>query len=209
MDNILLASHVVLWGFTVLLGVTLLAAMRQIGIIHTRIGPMGARMMNPGPEVGDEAPIWQGTDVAGRSLALRPALGKRTLVIFISLTCPHCEELMTHLRTWSRTERDSLQIVIACATADQEAVGSFIRKHRLQALHFLVSAELAGQYNVGLVPYAVLIDNEGIVRSKGLVNNATHLESLLNAEESGYASIDQWWESKHGGKDRVPVQSVN
>jgi methylamine dehydrogenase accessory protein MauD len=47
-------------------------------------------------------------------------------------------------------------------------------------------------YQVGKLPYAVLIDEAGIVRAKGLVNSREHLESLLVAKETGYASIQEY-----------------
>jgi hypothetical protein len=51
-------------------------------------------------------------------------------------------------------------------------------------------------YQVGKLPYAVLIDERGIVRAKGLVNSREHLESLLVAKETGYASIQAYLDAK-------------
>ena len=38
---------------------------------------------------------------------------------------------------------------------------------------------------------AVLIDAEGIIRAKGLVNTREHLESLFEAKERGVASLQE------------------
>jgi methylamine dehydrogenase accessory protein MauD len=56
----------------------------------------------------------------------------------------------------------------------------------------VVSPVVGMTYQVGKLPYAVLIDELGIVRAKGLVNSREHLESLLVAKETGYASIQAY-----------------
>ena len=45
---------------------------------------------------------------------------------------------------------------------------------------------------IGRLPHAVLIDAEGVIRSKGIVNSREHLESLLVAQETGYASMQDY-----------------
>jgi methylamine dehydrogenase accessory protein MauD len=51
-------------------------------------------------------------------------------------------------------------------------------------------------YRIGRLPYAVLLDDRGIVRAKGLVNTMEHLESLVVAYEMGVASIQEYMSSK-------------
>ena len=67
-----------------------------------------------------------------------------------------------------------------------------IRKHKLDGVPFLLSQVVGMTYGIGKLPYAVLIDHEGILRSKGLVNSREHLESLLTAKELGHASIQHY-----------------
>jgi len=47
-------------------------------------------------------------------------------------------------------------------------------------------------YQVGKLPYAILIDADGIIRAKGLVNSREHLDSLILAEESGFGTIQAY-----------------
>jgi methylamine dehydrogenase accessory protein MauD len=56
----------------------------------------------------------------------------------------------------------------------------------------VLSAELGLTYRVGKLPYAVLIDEAGVIRAKGLINTREHLESLLEAKELGVASIQDY-----------------
>jgi hypothetical protein len=45
--------------------------------------------------------------------------------------------------------------------------------------------------NITTVPYALLLDEEGVLRSKGIVNSLSHLESLLNTIDHGYRSVQE------------------
>jgi len=47
-------------------------------------------------------------------------------------------------------------------------------------------------FKVAKLPYAVLLDEAGIVRGKGLINNREQLESLLTAKELAVESIQQY-----------------
>ena len=69
---------------------------------------------------------------------------------------------------------------------------ALIREHKLEGVPFLLSPVVGMTYGIGKLPYAVLIDPEGIMRSKGLVNSREHLESLLTAKEVGHASIQSY-----------------
>jgi len=47
-------------------------------------------------------------------------------------------------------------------------------------------------YRVDKLPYAVLLDDSGLIAAKGLVNSREHFESLIIAKEMGFASIQKY-----------------
>ena len=51
---------------------------------------------------------------------------------------------------------------------------------------------------MGRLPYAVLLDAEGIVRARGLVNSREHLESLFEARRHGVASVQDYLARRAG-----------
>ena len=67
-----------------------------------------------------------------------------------------------------------------------------IEEYRLGHLPYVNSPQLGMAYQVGKLPYAVLIDAQGIIRAKGLVNSREHLESLMVAEETGFGTIQAY-----------------
>jgi len=52
-------------------------------------------------------------------------------------------------------------------------------------------------YRVSKLPYVVLIDHEGVVRAKGLVNTREHLESIVAAKQMGIGSIQEYLKGLH------------
>ncbi len=64
---------------------------------------------------------------------------------------------------------------------------------------YILSQELGMTYRVGKLPYAVLIDETGVIRAKGLINTREHLESLIQAKEMGVASIQEYLHKEIAG----------
>lgn len=193
MNTALLVSNVVLWVLVAGLALTVLALARQIGILHERIAPAGALMVSGGPKVGERAPVLDVTDIGGQDLSIGNTRDdeKSTLVFFLSPTCPVCKTLLPVLKSSSRSEHDWLEVMLASDgdVADQQA---FIDEYELGDFPYILSTNLGMTYQVGKLPFAVLIDHDGIIRAKGLVNSREHLESLFEAKERGVASVQEY-----------------
>ena len=90
----LLISNVILWIVVAILGVTVYALARQVGVLYERIAPAGALMISQGPEVGDEAPVFDLQTLDGQDITLGGASdsGRSSLLFFLSPTCatPYC-----------------------------------------------------------------------------------------------------------------------
>lgn len=180
---------------TLVLAVLLFGLARQVGILHERVAPMGAMTSDQGPGVGDMAPVLTVAGLAGGSVALGgPSSGGRSrLLLFVSATCPVCKKLLPIARSFAGAERVDIILV---GDGDTEAQLAMVRDHGLQAFRYANSPEAGLAFRVGKLPYAVLIDADGVVRAKGLVNNREHLESLLVAEETGFGTIQSYLAAK-------------
>ena len=194
----LMISHIVLWGVVLALVLVVFALTRQIGVLHDRIAPTGALLLAKGLAVGDPAPIVAVNDLDGRARqigALRSD-GKSTLVMFVSPTCPVCKTLLSVLKSTSRSEQDWLDIVLA-SDGDLAAHSEFRQKHGIAQLPYVLSAPLGIAYQINRLPYAVLLDERGVVLARGLINSREHLESLFEAKRLGVASIQEYLEHQH------------
>jgi methylamine dehydrogenase accessory protein MauD len=198
MHEALAISQVVLWIVVVILAATVLALARQIGVLHERIAPMGALTIDKGPKVGDAAPIFDlyALDQSPLTIGGPSASGLSTMLMFVSPTCPVCKKLLPIVRSLTASETRWLRVVFT-SDGEEPAQQEFVRRHRLGSFPMVLSSELGTTYRVGKLPYAVLIDEEGRIRAKGLVNTREHLESIIQAKQMGVASIQDYLRTRH------------
>ncbi len=188
----LMISQIVLWVSVLALAAVVLALIRQIGVLHERIAPMGALTIDHGPKVGDQSPVFDLIDIRQRPVSigrLSPD-GKGTFLMFVAPGCPVCKKLLPVVKSIVKEEL-SLRLVFA---SDGERVEQerFLRSERIEDYPLVLSAELGMAFRIGKLPYVVLIDERGTVRAKGLVNTREHLESIVQAGQLGVASIQEY-----------------
>jgi methylamine dehydrogenase accessory protein MauD len=197
----LVISNVVLWACVLLLSIVVLVLVWQIGVLHERISPVGALVLPGSLKVGDAAPVIRTTDLAAREVTLGGANPnhRSTLVVFLSPTCPICKTLLPVLQAIRRQERTRVDIVLA-SDGSPEAHHEFVRTNGLSRFPYVLSSSLGLAYHVSRLPYAVLLDEHGFVRARGLVNSQEHLESLFEAQRLGVANIDGYLGARAPGK---------
>ena len=170
--------------------IIVLALARQIGILHTRLAPAGALMNTAGPEPGSAAPQLSVPDINGTPVVIGGAALKPLLLLFVSPSCPVCKELVPVARSLARAEK--LRLVFASDGGDAKRHLDYIERMQIADYPYVVSAEVGLRFAADKLPYAALVDRQGILRSRGLVNSREHLESLVEAMLSGYDSIQDF-----------------
>jgi methylamine dehydrogenase accessory protein MauD len=192
----LAVSNGALWLIVIALSVALLAVIRQLGVLHERIAPVGALMLAKGVKIGESAPQVTVQDIEGGShiVGAPRSDGRATLVMFVSPTCPVCKTLLPVLKSSLASERDWLDILLA-SDGEPESQRAFVLANRLGGFPYVVSAPLGISYQVSRLPFAALVDAQGILRARGIINTREHLESLFEAKRLGLASIQDYFEA--------------
>jgi len=190
-------SNIVLWVVVLALLVVVLALTRQVGVLHERIAPVGALMLNKGLAVGEQAPVIDVVALDGKGLQLGAARadGLSTLILFISPTCPVCESLLPVIKSSRKDEQSWLQIILA-SDGEHATHREFVREKGLLDFPYVISAPLGMTYQVSRLPFAALLDDGGRLRARGLVNSREHLESLFEAKRLGVASLQEYFASR-------------
>lgn len=192
----LVISQILLWVLVLSMAVMMLALLRQIGVLHERIAPMGALTLDRGPKEGEAAPLFEVKDLCrGTPLKIGGARGRSILLFFLSPTCPVCKKLLPIVKSIQQDEISWLDVIL---TSDGEPVEHerFIRAQHLEGFSYVLSAEVGMTYRIGKLPYGVMIDDSGVIRAKGLLNTREHLESLIEAKQMGVPSIQQFLQSR-------------
>jgi methylamine dehydrogenase accessory protein MauD len=190
----LAVSNVALWVLVLVLAAVVLALTRQLGVLHERIAPAGALMLNRGLTVGEPAPVLEVTDLDGRVHKLGAARGdgRSTLLLFVSPSCPVCKTLLPAVLSSRRDERGWLDVILA-SDGNTDEQREFVRRQGLLGVPYVVSAPLGLAYQVSRLPFGALLDENGILRARGLVNSREHLESLFEAQRLGVASLQEYF----------------
>jgi len=187
----LVLSQLFSWLVLLALVVAVLALARQVGVLHMRVAPAGALTTAGGPAVGNTAPAIPAVTLNGRKQTVGGAAPgvKLRLLMFVSATCPLCKALIPMAKSFARDERTELTFI---GDDSSEAQHEMIARHGLENYLFINGPEVGQAFAVGKLPYAVLLDADGVILSKGLVNSREHLESLVIAHEMGVRSVQDY-----------------
>ena len=205
MSATFVVSYAILWVLVIGLSVLVVALARQVGVLHERVAPAGALMPTTGPKVGESTRKLDLKDIRGNILTIggQSPDGFSTLVLFISPTCPVCKSLVPVARSLAGYESRRLRLVFASDGDKIDQHVAYTKDLDIEKYPYVVSQELGITYAVSKLPFAVLIDGSGVLRSKGLVNSREHLESLVEAMDSGISSIQDYVERHGQDFDRV------
>lgn len=170
-----LVSYVALWGVVVVLGTLVVALARQVGVLHMRLGPRGALEVDAeGPPLGEMPPMIELSDLDGRPLAVGGP-GDPTFLLFVSPGCPICREVLPGVPAVAR--EGSLRPVVVVDDADPAALVAY---RDGQTVTVAAGPDAARLYDVPGTPYAVVLDQVGVVRAKGTVNTLEQMEGLVD-----------------------------
>lgn len=191
MMTALIVSQVISWVVILGLVVMLLALARQVGVLHMRVAPAGALTTSGGPAVGGKGPAVSAQTLDGQDVIVGgPAAHvPLRLLMFVSASCPLCKGLIPAARSFAHDERVQLTFV---GDDDVAVQREMIAAQGLESYRFINGPEVGQAYEVGKLPYAVLLDAEGVILSKGLVNSREHLESLVIAHEMGVKTVQDY-----------------
>jgi methylamine dehydrogenase accessory protein MauD len=191
MSEALTVAVVMLSVIVVGLVAAVFALARQVGILYERIAPVGALTMDAGPKVGELAPHFELVGLAGERIEIGRPGAFSTLLFFLSPTCPVCKKLLPILKSTAKSEHSWLRIVFA-SDGEPVAQARFRESAKLEMFPYALSTDLGLAFKVSRLPHAVLIDEHGRVRSKGLVNSREQIESLFNAKELGVGTVQEY-----------------
>lgn len=193
METTLAISNMLLWILVLVLAAMVFALVRQIGILYERVAPAGALMAGSGLKTGEEIPVFDFETIAGQAIRIggKNSNGKSTLLFFLSPNCPVCKTLIPILTAMRKSEANWLEIIFA-SDGDEKEHRRWLQECKLESWPYILSQQLGMTMRVAQLPFAALIDENGILCARGLVNTREHIESLFEAKEQGVASIQEY-----------------
>jgi len=178
----LLLSNLVLLAVVVGIGIVVLSLARQIGVLHERTAPLGLARQTPPVRVGERLPPLVATNLRGDDVDLDrvAAAGTHVALLFVATDCPICRTVAPVFQQ----RVDSAGAGLAGYLVSDAATGAY-RDHaaaaRVDPDRCLVSGVLALQLQVRMLPFLVVMDPDGRLVARELVQGARALDRALAA----------------------------
>jgi methylamine dehydrogenase accessory protein MauD len=181
------ASYIVLWLLVLVLCIVVVALARQIGTLYLRLGPRGAlEIDDEGPPLGEAPQSVETRDTDGQVIHVGGP-GEPQLLMFISPGCHVCEQVLPSLPVVAHEARLS-PIVISDVDAEETAL---VFATKAVSAPIVPGIEIARRYEVPGTPYVVVLDDSGVVKAKGTVNNLEQMEGLIVTARRRLSGADE------------------
>ena len=177
-----LVSSIVLWLLVLGLAFLLCGTLRALGLLRWRLeqleATMPSRLGRSGLKVGKKAPDFTLPSVAGADIGLHDYAGGKILLVFMQPGCGPCHRVTPDL---DRLHRQGDVQVLVVQNGDLETIRKWAREQRPR-FPVVVQEQfsLSKRYEMFATPFAFLIDEHGIIVSKGVINNGQHIRFLLS-----------------------------
>lgn len=142
-----------------------------------------SRLGRDGLEPGKKAPDFTLSSATGGKVSLHEFAGGRVLLAFVQGGCGPCHMVVPEL---NRLRHQGELAVLAVFNGDRETAAKWVAEVKAE-FPVLCQEKLAvsKRYQMFATPFAFLIDEQGIVASKGIVNNAQYIGYVLAGRSAG------------------------
>jgi methylamine dehydrogenase accessory protein MauD len=177
-----LVSYVALWLVVLFLAFLLLGALRALGLLRWRLEQLEAttpsRTGRGGLKPGKRAPDFTLPCVAGGEVSLHDFAGRRVFLVFTQSGCKPCHKVAPELNRLH--DAGNVQVLVV-NNGEAEATQNWAAEVKarfpvLRQQQFSVSK----RYEMYATPFAFLIDERGVIASKGIINNGQHIGFVLS-----------------------------
>lgn len=162
-----------------------------------------SRLGRGGLKPGKTAPDFKLPTVAGKEIALSDYAGRQVFLVFVQTGCRPCTKVTPDL---NQMHRDGTYQVLVVNNAEPDKARQWALEHKAE-FPVLIQEKwtVSKRYEVFATPFAFLIDEKSVVKSKGIVSNKQHIgfvlegrgdnvkDDLAKEEETkeGHAEADQ------------------
>lgn len=182
MTKMLTASIVLLWLVVIVLSILVVVLYRQFGLIY--IGSR-ERIEETGLRVGSQAPDGIALNVEGRDGSWRWRLDgglKATFALMTAPDCSLCADLMPRLNGVAEKWRGVVRLVAIDSSNLQEANWTRQLPPDRAWIHAVdTSGRMHHRLDVQATPFAFVVDANGMVADKGLVNFPSSIDAMISA----------------------------
>ncbi|WP_197255888.1 TlpA family protein disulfide reductase [Paenibacillus dendritiformis] len=168
--------------------VTLMLVLIQLLLIYMLarlIGQFLAKIKSVGGisltdlQIGEQVPLFREWGSHGRKVILRELFSQRkVMLLFINTTCQTCKSILPDLKR--AVENWDIHIVVI--NTDKQSDDEEIQAMLASGIDYIRSADIMEAYGVTKVPYAFVVNQNGILESHRSLMNSNMLWNMLENE---------------------------
>jgi methylamine dehydrogenase accessory protein MauD len=170
------------WLAMLALGFLLLGALRSLELLRWRLDQLEATMPSKvnrsGLRPGARAPDFSLPDTAGDLVSLRDFAGRRVLLVFTQSGCRPCHAVMPELNRLQ--DAGEVQVLVVNNGEPGETRAWALESRARFPVLVQERYSLSRSYEVFASPFAFLIDENGRIASKGIINNRRQIGYVLD-----------------------------
>jgi methylamine dehydrogenase accessory protein MauD len=199
-----LISYAVLWVVVVVQAVLTIALARMVGRLTRKAPIAGARVIDPGPEIGEVIESWTGVDLTGKAMSLTFPRERGVFLLYVSPHCTVCTALLPSAKRFFKEIAAEAEGIWVLVLGQPDTQVRYAQQNGLMQHAVVAESQLPPSWRLGGAPFGVWIDAVGTVKAKGMADRREHLESLRNAAEVGHPSVQSYLSAvaEHQEQDR-------
>ena len=182
MEGVWLISYIVLWILVLGLGVLVIVLYRQLGIMYLGTAEGVSR---DGLPRGAQAPDFTLTDQYGEVHRLSSYRGRPVALLFGSPHCNPCRTLLPQLQQWAHAHPDVATLCLNAASPEESLRFVSETGADLPVLPYRPEDKLMDKYKVRVTPFMFMVNEEGVIASKGLANTGAVVDIYYQEMKTG------------------------
>jgi methylamine dehydrogenase accessory protein MauD len=178
-----IAAILLLWLVVLFTAFLLLGTLRALGRVRWRLQQLEAttpsRLGRRGVRRGTKAPDFTLPSIGGREVALSSFAGREVFLVFTQAGCGPCRSIVPHL---NRLHQDGELVVLVVNNGDVDSTERWAREVEA-SFPVLVQEGLivSRRYEAFATPFAFLISEQRVIRSKGIITEPEHIDFVLSS----------------------------
>ncbi len=160
----------------------LLLLLRGLGELRERIIASNTRVQpftDRGLALGIQAPAFVALDHEGHPIRLEDSQGQWRILAFVSLGCPACAGAIQALNVLHQSKQGVVILVVG--GPDSKLNHAYAVEHEALMPILTPTADFdRSLYLVQGLPFIFVLDEGGVIRAKGVVNQLEDLQALLS-----------------------------
>ncbi len=173
MNDLLLATYLVLWLLTLAVAVVVLGVARQVGLLTKRF-PFDDVMNEAGPQLGSRIVGADAARTTGEKVRLEPRFPARTTMVFVEDECGICERILPAVSEIVAETNDTDFWIIYETFPDTlpEPLAGIMDR-------VVASPDAFRDWRIATVPYVCVVSTGGTIEAKGQLLHTGRLREEL------------------------------